>query len=165
MRLNEAVVDMAANVDLPEDMRKVAEELVSGIIEHQAEIDDRISTYLQGWDLERIANVDRNVLRIATFELYYRPNIPPAVSINEAIEIAKKYSTAESGRFVNGILGPLMEGSPKANWDPSTAVSEPEEPAPKEEEIPVKTITEDDPEAEELVKVGFWKVRKTETPD
>lgn len=162
IRLAPAIADMAENADLSPDLRKFAEEVVTGFFMHQAELDDRIASLVQEWDFERIAHVDRNVLRIAAFELFYRPEIPPLVTINEAIEIAKKYSTAESGRFVNGVLARLAEDSPKAEWDPSSVVVEPEEPAPKEEDVPVETITEESPEIEELAKVGFWKIRKTE---
>ena len=84
--------------------RKFAEELIRGTVEHRAEIDDKIKKYTEHWELQRIAAVDRNILRLAIFEMLYRDDIPPVVSINEAVDIAKKFSTRESGAFVNGIL-------------------------------------------------------------
>ena len=67
-------------------------------------MDARIKACSQNWDFLRIAVVDRNILRLAIYEMFFRPDIPPVVSINEAIELAKKFSTEESGAFVNGIL-------------------------------------------------------------
>ena len=86
------------------DARNFARELVGGVIEHVSDIDNRIRAVAENWDLTRMATVDRNVLRLCTYELVYRDDIPPKVSINEAVELAKSYSTAESGTFVNGIL-------------------------------------------------------------
>lgn len=85
-------------------MRLFAEPLIRGTVEHLAEIDGKIRDYARNWDLHRMAAVDRNVLRLAIYEMLYRDDIPPVVSINEAVDIAKRFSTDESGRFVNGIL-------------------------------------------------------------
>src|SRR5436190_14857996 len=85
-------------------MRAFAEELVAGVTNHREEIDDRIKKYAANYDLHRIAVVDRSILRLAIYEMLYCPDVPPVVSINEAIEIAKRYGSEESGRFVNGIL-------------------------------------------------------------
>ncbi len=84
--------------------RKFAEDLIHGTRENNEEIDSVISRFTINWDLDRIALVDKNVLRIAIYEMLFRDDIPPVVSINEAVDIAKKYSTSESGKFVNGIL-------------------------------------------------------------
>jgi transcription antitermination factor NusB len=81
--------------------------LVQGTQAQQAEIDRPISELATGWGLERLVSVDRNILRMAAFEMLFLPSIPTSASINEAVELAKKYSTAESGRFVNGVLGGL----------------------------------------------------------
>ena len=83
---------------------KFVEELIHGVIERRAVIDGNIAKYTEHWDLPRIAAVDRNILRLAIYEMLYRDDIPPVVSINEAVDIAKKFSTRESGAFVNGIL-------------------------------------------------------------
>lgn len=71
---------------------------------HLAELDGKISECATNWQIKRMATVDRNVLRLATFELLFRPDIPPKVAINEAVELAKKFGDLESGKFVNGIL-------------------------------------------------------------
>ncbi len=81
-----------------------AEPLIRGTLEHRATLDELIKKHAQNWDLHRMAVVDRNVLRLAIYEMLYRDDIPPVVSINEAVDIAKKFSTQDSGKFVNGLL-------------------------------------------------------------
>jgi transcription antitermination protein NusB len=90
-------------------VRVFADPLIRGTIEHRALIDERIQRQVKNWALHRIAVVDRNVLRLAIYEMLHRDDIPPVVSINEAVDIAKKFSTAESGKFVNGILDKIKE--------------------------------------------------------
>ena len=87
----------------PDEM-EFAQELVRGALEDRAAIDARIEAASLHWRLARMPVVDRNILRIGTFELAHRPDIPVSVSINEAIELAKRYGGAESRSFVNGIL-------------------------------------------------------------
>lgn len=94
--------------NLPSSVRPFAEELVTGVILNQKEIDDKIRSASENWRLERMSIVDRNVLRIAVFEMLYCPHIPPKVSINEAIDIAKKFGTGESGSFINGVLDHVL---------------------------------------------------------
>lgn len=79
-------------------------ELVKGVAKNLQTLDARISEYATNWQLKRMAVVDRNILRLGCFELLFREDIPPKVSINEAVEMAKKYSGQEAGSFVNGIL-------------------------------------------------------------
>jgi len=86
------------------EVRQFAEPLIRGTIAHREEIDAKIRQYALNWELHRMAVVDRNVMRLAIYEMLYREDIPPVVSINEAVDIAKKYSTPDSGKFVNGIL-------------------------------------------------------------
>ena len=86
------------------DVRTFTEELVRGTREHQPKIDDLITQYTEHWSLERMAVVDRNILRQAIFELLWERDVPPKVTINEALEVAKKFSTQESSRFINGVL-------------------------------------------------------------
>ncbi len=81
-----------------------AETLVQGALANQPKIDGIIAQYAEHWDLDRMAVVDRNILRVAVYELVFEPDVPPKAVINEAIEIAKKFGTRESGRFINGIL-------------------------------------------------------------
>lgn len=88
----------------PRDYFAFAEELISGALAHMDEIDDVIRSYLQNWDFKRIARVDLAILRLAVHEMLRRPDIPPVVSINEAIDLSKVYSNADSRRFINGIL-------------------------------------------------------------
>lgn len=90
--------------DVEQDVRSFAEEVIVGTVNHLEEIDSVIGKAAEKWTLPRIASIDRNILRAATYELLFRKDVPSAVSINEALEIAKKYSTAESASFINGIL-------------------------------------------------------------
>jgi len=103
------------------DVRAFAIRLIQGTRRHLQTTDTRLREVTRNWDLSRMATLDRNVLRMAVFELLHCPDIPPKVTINEAIEIGKKYSTANSGAFINGILdrvrldelertGPSQEG-------------------------------------------------------
>ena len=85
-------------------IREFAQPLIDGMATHMSEIDDRIRRYCENYEFNRIAPVDRNVLRLAIYEMLYRDDIPPVVSINEAIEVAKTFGGGDSGRFVNGIL-------------------------------------------------------------
>jgi transcription antitermination protein NusB len=86
------------------DARAFAEELVGGTKQNQGKIDGLIAQSAEHWDLERMSAVDRNILRAAVYELLWHPEVPPKVAINEAIEIAKKFGTQESSRFINGVL-------------------------------------------------------------
>jgi N utilization substance protein B len=86
------------------EVQGFAESLVRGTLEHAAEIDRQVAGHATHWSLARIAPVERNILRLAAYELLYRHDIPEKVAINEAIELAKLYGSEESGAFVNGIL-------------------------------------------------------------
>lgn len=86
------------------ETRLFAEPLIRGVLEHRDDIDARIKKHARNWEFNRIAAVDRNVMRLAIYEMLHRDDIPPIVSINEAVDIAKKFSTQDSGKFVNGIL-------------------------------------------------------------
>jgi transcription antitermination factor NusB len=94
--------------------------LVRGTLEHRDAIDQQLQTVARNWDLRRMAVVDRNVLRLATFELLYRDDIPPKVSINEAIELGKRFSTQNSGGFINGVLDKVKDRY-ASNPDPQPA--------------------------------------------
>jgi N utilization substance protein B len=86
-----------------------ADPLIRGVLEHLEKIDAEIQKHAKNWSLQRMAAVDRNVLRLATYEMLFREDIPPIVSINEAVDIAKKFSTQDSGKFVNGILDQIRK--------------------------------------------------------
>ena len=89
--------------------REFAAQLVDGVIEHADEIDTVIREVAENWEIARMAVIDRNVLRMATYELLHCPDIPPKVAINEAIELGKRFSTQNSGKFINGILDKVKE--------------------------------------------------------
>jgi transcription antitermination factor NusB len=103
--------------------REFALFLVRGTVEHQGEIDREIREVAQNWDIERMAVIDRNVLRMAAFELLWCQDIPPKVSINEAIELGKRYSTQNSGGFINGVLDKIKDRRQPEPERPSTGLS------------------------------------------
>jgi len=85
-------------------VREFCETLINGVLANKAAVDELIQKYTVNYELHRIAAVDRNILRVAIYEMLFCNDVPPIVAINEAIEIAKRYGAEESGRFVNGIL-------------------------------------------------------------
>jgi N utilization substance protein B len=85
-----------------------ARQAVLGVSQHQAEIDDQLETYAQGWSLNRMPALDRAILRLATWEILFNDEIPDGVAIDEAVELAKEYSTDNSASFVNGLLGKIV---------------------------------------------------------
>jgi transcription antitermination protein NusB len=115
-------MDVCPRIDVPQALdeffrqqktdkaaRAFATELVRGTLEHRSALDTKIRVLSENWELERLAVVDRNILRLAAYEMLHRTDIPPVVSINEAVELAKHFSTDESGRFVNGVLDRLKK--------------------------------------------------------
>ncbi|WP_053388296.1 transcription antitermination factor NusB [Leucobacter japonicus] len=86
-----------------------AREIVDGVSDHRDEIDELIVSYAQGWTLERMPHIDRALLRLAAWEIIHNDEVPAAVAIDEAVELAKEYSTDDSGRFVNGVLGKIAD--------------------------------------------------------
>ena len=87
-------------------------ELIRGVAEHQARIDELVATYAQGWSLERMPAVDRNALRLAVFEILYVDSVPDAVAVTEALNLVRDLSTDESPGFVNGVLGNIVRDKP-----------------------------------------------------
>lgn len=106
------------------EIKEFAEKLVQGTCAHQDEIDKVISRYADNWELPRMAIIDRNIMRFATYELLYLADIPPKVTINEAVNLAKKFSQEESGKFVNGILDKINH-TEKPIYPKAHAASEP----------------------------------------
>lgn len=101
-----APTDVAeAQVLVPDELTRV---LVTGVEQQGREIDDLIAAHAKGWTLQRMPTIDRNVLRIGVFELMSRPEVPVAVIIDEAVELAKRFSTDDSGKFVNGVLSAIV---------------------------------------------------------
>ena len=97
------------NMEQPREHYAFGEEVIHGVIEHQADLDARIKALAQNWEFERIAKIDLAILRVAMFEMLHRKDIPPVVSINEAIDLSKQVSNADAKRFINGILDRLKE--------------------------------------------------------
>ena len=93
----------------PRETYSYGEEIINGVIEHIADLDARIKGLAHNWEFERIAKIDLAILRIAMFEMVYRKDIPPVVSINEAIDLSKQFSNADAKRFINGILDRLKD--------------------------------------------------------
>ena len=87
-------------------------DLVRGVVEHLARIDEVLSSYSEGWTLDRMPAVDRNVLRLGVFELLYVDDVPDPVAVSEALALVRDLSTDESPQFVNGILGNIMRNKP-----------------------------------------------------
>ena len=94
-------------------------ELVEGVAEHRAAIDDVLSEHSEGWTVERMPAVDRAVLRLALYEVLWRDDVPDAVAVDEAVELAKSLSTDESPKFVNGILGRVIRERRPTETSPS----------------------------------------------
>jgi transcription antitermination protein NusB len=97
------------NQEKPRENYAFGEELIHGVIDNIADLDARIKALAHNWDFDRIARIDLAILRIAMFEMVYRKDIPPVVSINEAIDLSKQFSNADAKRFINGILDRLKD--------------------------------------------------------
>lgn len=91
--------------DASSPLNPYTEELVDGVMAHKDRIDELISTYAEGWSIDRMPAVDRNLLRIAVYELLYEADVPTTVAIDEAVTLAKDLSTDDSPSFINGVLG------------------------------------------------------------
>lgn len=132
--LEKAWSDGLGREEPQEPVRAYAERLTRGVGERLAELDGEISRRAKDWSLERMATVDRTILRMGMWELLHAPDVPHNVVANEAVELAKGYSTAESGRFVNGILGALIR---ERGGTPPTPPADEEPPAPPADDAPV----------------------------
>ncbi|NBN91070.1 MAG: transcription antitermination factor NusB [Actinobacteria bacterium] len=94
------------------EAREFTKELISGIDSNRRKIDELIATYAQGWDMDRMPVLDRNILRLAIFELLWSKTVPEAVAISEALELATSFSTEESSKYINGVLSKVLEIKP-----------------------------------------------------
>lgn len=103
-------IDLTQMVSMAEleEVKEYAVNIVKTFLDHKEEIDAKISEHAKNWDVERLVKIDRDILRIAVTEILYFDDVPPSVSIHEAVELAKKYSTEESSKFINGILGSIV---------------------------------------------------------
>jgi N utilization substance protein B len=131
------------------DAADFSKKLVDGILDVRANLDANIAGYVREYDYSRLAAIDRNILRIGAYELLFIPDLPPAVTIDEAIELAKKFSTAESGKFVNGVLERIRKDSAKATWTPT----------PGEEARPRRKKSNEEPSETTKSRTGKWTLR------
>ena len=92
-----------------------AKELIEGVQSHLSKIDELIISYAEGWDLDRMPTIDRNILRIAIFEILWRPEVPDEVAISEALELSDENSTEESSKYINGVLARILTLKPSLN--------------------------------------------------
>ena len=106
---NENLLSFCDNFLFEDTPREFFTNLVAGISDHKDELDTKIAAASKNWRLERMSVVDRNAMRIAVYEMMHCPDIPPVVSINEAIEIVKKFGSDDSGAFINGILNTILK--------------------------------------------------------
>lgn len=111
--LADAVQFVTEENNLNEEQNKFVTELVSGVLHNISGINNIIKDISIDWNLERMAAVDRNILRLALFEMCFSEGVPGNVAVNEAIELGKTFSTAESGKFINGILGKILDNLDK----------------------------------------------------
>ncbi|RLB93364.1 MAG: transcription antitermination factor NusB, partial [Deltaproteobacteria bacterium] len=145
----------------PRSCQPLFTELVQGVRRHLHQIDRIIERFSSNWKLSRMAAVDRNVLRLAVYELLCRPDIPSKVSINEAIDIGKKYGTEESGAFINGILDAIHLAIDKDGLALIPEACEaPPDPAPRQGADSPAEEPEPPPETVKRVKVGRGLVRR-----
>jgi len=112
IRKSDAIAIIDSRLAISEDaelppVREYTKVLVGGVSEHKRKIDELIATYIQGWDIDRLAAVDRNILRIAIFEILYTLDIPESVAIDEALTLAKDLSTEESAGYIHGVLAKI----------------------------------------------------------
>ena len=108
------------HLEHPRDHYAFGEELIHGAIEHVAELDSHIKALAHNWEFERIAKIDLAILRLAMFEMLHRKDIPPVVSINEAIDLSKQYSSADAKRFINGVLDRMKDKLGRDSRKPTT---------------------------------------------
>ena len=99
--------------DATSEIKTFTNQLAKGALEHLADIDQLITTHADNWELKRMAVIDRNILRLGIYELVYVGEVPPKVCINEAIELAKRFGDADSGKFINGILDAVHKRHPR----------------------------------------------------
>lgn len=162
--LDKALADVAGQRELTPRSTELLRTLARGVTVHRRELDERIGPLLaHGWGLDRLALVELLLLRIAAFELLFLADMPPLVTISEAARLARRYVTPESSKFIQGLLGSLLRGTEKANWqveasqsaEPFDADEQAVEPEPAEE-----LIQEGSPEHEQLQRAGRWTIRR-----
>ncbi len=106
---DELLEGLSGMLELAPDINRFYMTLIKGVIDNKSQLDQLIEQFSSNWKISRMGCVDRNILRIAAFEILYCHDIPPIVSINEAVDIGKLYGTEESGSFINGILDGIYQ--------------------------------------------------------
>jgi N utilization substance protein B len=162
--VDDAVRDMFDRQAYAHEIVEYMRETVRGIGREVVTLDETIIPFLnRGWDWSRLAVTDKSALRLAAYELWFLPGIPPKVTISEAVAIAKKFGSEQSSGFVNGLLANLLKASPKANWVPPAEPDVDWEEPPEPEEIPEEELVQEGSAAHEaMVTAGAWVVRKPE---
>jgi N utilization substance protein B len=120
--IDEALDDFWAGKRPSARAKAFTEDLLRGVLDHRDELDQLLRIYADNWDLKRMAVVDRNILRLALYEMWHRDDIPPVVTIDEAVDLAKAFSGLKAGKFVNGILDRAIQDvdrPPRSARDPS----------------------------------------------
>ena len=117
-----ALTEFQENFLPNEEADDFVKRLVFGVIEHYAELDQLIERYSENWRLDRIHMIERNILRMALFELLYCEEIPPKVTLNEAIDLGKRYGSEESGSFINGLLDRIQNEVVRKPIEPKSSV-------------------------------------------
>lgn len=120
--LEEALEYFHSEEGVPTDVLDFARELAHGAHIHREQIDNTMRPHVEGWDYERIGHVEKAILRLAVYELLFRPDIPRKVTLNEAIELGKEFTTSQSVRFLNGVLDAVMKAVPPAKKSPTKPV-------------------------------------------
>lgn len=164
--LDEAAEGIRELPQLDSDLKVYADECLRGILARREEIDATLSRFLVDWELGRLSMTDRAVLELSTYELFHRPDVPAIVSVSEAVEIAKKFGSAESGKFVNGVLAAVLRGPAKYRLDSPDPEETPEEstpPDPTEPEAEEIMVEEGSEQVRDLERVSKWLIR-TEEP-
>lgn len=165
--IEQVIRDILEEVALEEGIAEFFAELATSCEAHRNELTACVATYLaSGWEISRIAAVDLAILLVASEELFYWPNIPPKVSINEAVILAKEYSSPESARFINGVLGKVLSVSPKKAWNPTESTDFEEAPQVQSLEPTIlEEVIEGSDEESELKKAGPWTlISRPESP-
>ena len=121
----EALEEFWLHHDVPLEVREFAGALVAGTLAHREEIDQIIARHANNWQIGRMAVVDRNILRMGAFELLYAEDVPPKVSLNEAVELAKRFGDEESSKFVNGILDTIHKTHTRRSSGPPSVAPAP----------------------------------------
>ncbi len=156
----EALALSLARHHLDEASEAYAAEAFEGVLSRASGLDERYGPYLKrGWTPDRLALIERLVLRLAVWELFHRPGIPPKVTITEAIRLAKRFGDAGSGRFIHGVLGKVVADSPKAIWRPEDEEAFSEDRVEAENLLEEIDAPEGSEEHEELKKGMVWAIR------